>query len=288
MPSTLEKVLPSQLLNIINFSLYFFKKELPSLQFHLTDHCNLNCKGCGHYCPIVPAPYFYTDLQQHERDMRRLSQLFHKIHTIFLMGGEPLLHPDPASFITMTRYWFPKSELRFLTNGILLSKASNSFWKACQGTNTAIHVTVYPPLRKHVNNMRTLCDRHGVKAVFRKVNRFHAHRNLKGDTDKHKAFKACRKKVFCPLLKQGTIYTCPIPGYVHYFNERFNCQITIDKGIDIHADTLTARKILRALNRPIETCKWCSDYFIEYQWSKSNKLSSDWDSAEIARNRPAA
>lgn len=40
----------------------------------LTDHCDLNCKGCYHYSPI--AELYYADVRLYERDLRRLSQLF--------------------------------------------------------------------------------------------------------------------------------------------------------------------------------------------------------------------
>jgi len=68
----------------------FRKPELRYVELHLTDHCNLNCKGCGHYCPLAPPQY--ADLQQYHSDMRRLRQLFRNVRTIRLMGGEPLLH----------------------------------------------------------------------------------------------------------------------------------------------------------------------------------------------------
>ena len=61
------------------------RPELRYVELHLTDHCNLNCRGCTHYCPV--ASPWYADLAQHRRDMGRLAQLFRNVGTIRLMGG---------------------------------------------------------------------------------------------------------------------------------------------------------------------------------------------------------
>jgi len=262
---------------LLDSGFFLGKPALRYLELHLTDHCNLDCKGCGHHSPLA-SPY-YADIHQYEIDMRRLSQLFRNIRTIRLMGGEPLLHQDPAAFITVTRVVFPKSHIKFVTNGILLPKASVAFWDACRNTNTSINLSVYPPL-KRVEELRALCRDERVNLSVTNIETFHAHRNLKGDSDKEKAFKLCRKRYFNPLLKDGRLYTCPMPAYIHYFNESFNYQIEADKGIDIHSQNISGSWILRELNKPIETCKWCAYDYVPYTWSRSNNLATDWDAAE--------
>src|SRR4030042_6742365 len=86
------------------------KTYLPYLEIHLTDHCNLNCRGCGHFSPI--AEKRLADPIEHARDMLQLRKLFSKIHKIRLMGGEPLLHPWIESFVSSTRSCFPKADIR--------------------------------------------------------------------------------------------------------------------------------------------------------------------------------
>ena len=262
---------------------FFRKPELEYLELHLTDHCNLDCKGCGHYSPLA-SPY-YTDIHQYEMDIQRLRKLFRNIRTIRLMGGEPLLHPDPVAFITATRAAFPKSHIKFVTNGILLPKASAAFWNACRNTNTSINLSAYPPL-KRAEELRALCKHEQVNLSVTNIETFHAHTNLKGDSDKQKAFKICRKRYYSPLLKEGHLYVCPKPAYVHYFNESFGYQIPTDKGIDIHSQNISGSWILRELDKPIETCKWCSYDYVPYTWSSSNNLATDWDAAEQRKMNP--
>ena len=47
----------------------------PALFFdvEVTEHCNLNCKGCGSMAPI--AEESFLDLNEYKKDITRLSEL---------------------------------------------------------------------------------------------------------------------------------------------------------------------------------------------------------------------
>ena len=63
----------------------------------IVDHCNLNCKGCGHFSPL--APKSFLDIETFENDLRRLNGLLNgNIYCFELMGGEALLHPQLEDF----------------------------------------------------------------------------------------------------------------------------------------------------------------------------------------------
>jgi len=190
------------------------------------------------------------------------------------------LHPDPGAFVTATRAVFPRTQLRVVTNGILLPQASQDFWDACRNTDTGIDLTVYPPLHHQAAVCQSLCDAHGVQLYTgNKVSVFHAHLNLQGDSNQQRAFALCRREFFCPFLQAGRLYPCAVPALVRFFNTRFHRQIVADPGIDIHAPTMTGRVILRQLNRPIETCKWCSYDFVPFPWATSKRVPEEWDAA---------
>lgn len=88
-----------------------FLPELMQIEFHLADHCNLNCKGCTHFSNLVKEPVL-ADYEQFRQDLRRLSGLFSNIYEIFLLGGEPLLNPDAGNFIWdhFTKFLHPKGD----------------------------------------------------------------------------------------------------------------------------------------------------------------------------------
>lgn len=274
MLQSIKRHIPQPLKKAIRSRLSRPKPILHYVELHLTDHCNLDCKGCGHYCSI--APPHYADIRQHERDLRRLKQLFRNIRQIRLMGGEPLLHPDPASFITATRAIFPKTDLRFVTNGLLLPKAHQDFWDACRNTNTVIDLSVYPPLAHRVDELRILCERHHVELNAKESDTFLARCNFKGDSDRQKAFDHCRREYFCPFLENGRIYTCAMTALVHYFNDRFGHKIPADKGINIHSRFVSGKQILRHLNQPVITCKWCAYDLLPFPWAHGKLKAEEW------------
>ena len=109
---------PSMSIWVVNRSLPVGRPVLDYLEFHLADHCNLNCAGCTHFAPY--ADRRFADLVETRRDFLRLNELFSNIRHIRIMGGEPLLHSEAAEFVRMVHEAFPRSSVRLVTNGIKL------------------------------------------------------------------------------------------------------------------------------------------------------------------------
>ena len=121
------------------------KPDLPYLEIHLTDNCNLNCRGCAHFCPI--SEKWFASPITYAQDMLQLRKLFSNIQVIRLMGGEPLLNPKIKFFLDYTRSCFPKADIRLVTNGVLLDKQPVSFWDTCRTNSISIDITIYPNFR---------------------------------------------------------------------------------------------------------------------------------------------
>jgi molybdenum cofactor biosynthesis enzyme MoaA len=91
------------------------KKQL-SINVHLTDHCNLNCKSCEHFSSIADKKFI--DLEKYEKDLARLKEISRgEISLIRLLGGEPLLFPGIIDAIKLTRKYFPASAVNNTTGG---------------------------------------------------------------------------------------------------------------------------------------------------------------------------
>ena len=265
------------------------RRELPYLELHLVDHCNLHCRGCGHFSSLAPAAF--ADLARYASDLQRLAALFRNVRRLRLMGGEPLLHPEAAEFIAIGRTCFPKADLRFVTNGILLSKAPERFWEVCRNTRTVIDLTVYPPFEARREEWRRLCARERVALNDSPpLNTFHAHMNLKGNTPPRRAFRSCRSRFYCPFLQAGRLHPCGLPALAHYFNAKFDACIPAAEGIDIHAPGLTGRTVLRRLNRPVRTCAWCSETPVAFPWATDGPAAApcadNWDANPPGQSGP--
>ncbi len=241
--------------------------DLRYIEYHLTDHCNLNCRGCGHFSPFAPETFANPD--QFEIDISRLSKLFTNIFKIRLMGGEPLLHPEPESFMLIARKYFPQSDIRIVTNGTLLKAARSEFWKACRDANITIDISLYPPLQKLRHYFEKLCTSHHVRCNISPVNDFLLFFNTKGSSLPEEAMSSCRSLFYCPFLHNSRLHVCAASVMARYYNERFGHQIDTDIGIDIFAHDISGEKILELLSMPVATCAFCQSNYQVVQWEQA-------------------
>ncbi len=251
------------------------KPTLSYVELHLTDHCNLNCRGCGHFSPIA-QPWF-ADITTHDNDMKQLAKLFSNINDIRLMGGEPLLHPMVTSFFASTRKHFPHSAIHLVTNGLLLRETTDDFWASCREHRIIIDLTVYPPTVRDMNDMLEKAVQNSIKIRSFTVTKFIAHKNLPGDSDPVKAMTICRSRYYCPFLRNGRLYICSNPALAHYFNQCFGTEIPDAGYVDIYSQNLAGEKCIELLNQPSPACRFCSYDFPQFDWQRSQRGREEWE-----------
>lgn len=252
--------------------------KLPILSFevHLVEHCNLNCKGCDHFCSLAePA---YTDIEIFQRDFDRLSELFHQeAGVIHLLGGEPLLNPQIEEFCKIARKSFPRATINIITNGILLPQMPDSFWSCCHEFNITVRPTKYPiqvdyqaaeeKARVFKVKYEYFNDAQQVKTMT------HNQYDLKGWQDPRESFMDCYRANKCIYLANGKLYPCTFAPNFHHFNHYFGTDIPESEldFIDIFQAT-SAVEILDFLSNPIPFCRFCD--------IRGAKLDQPWDVSE--------
>jgi MoaA/NifB/PqqE/SkfB family radical SAM enzyme len=90
----LKGLVPSHLFTAMK-DLYFSRIKLKPLKrlrlcIHLTDHCNLNCRGCDNFSPL--ADKRNVDVAVFERDIARIAELG-GVSDLQLLGGSPCSIP---------------------------------------------------------------------------------------------------------------------------------------------------------------------------------------------------
>jgi len=240
------------------------RPNLRYLEYHLVEHCNLDCTGCGHFSPFAEEQF--ADPESFDKDLAQLARLFGNIGKIRLMGGEPLLHPDPGAFVRIARQHFPASDLRVVTNGILLKKIGSSFWEACREAGATIDLSLYPALHNSRQTFERICASNLVRCSITSVEKFLIGINPQGDSVPREAMDYCRSLFYCPFLHDSRLHVCAMPAMVHYFNERFGRNIPGDSGIDLFEEGLTGEEVLRRLGEPVSTCAFCSCSYRPVQW----------------------
>ena len=249
--------------------------ELSHIDTHLVDHCNLNCKGCGHFAPL--AEKYFADINVFRKDFLRLRQLSINIKVICLMGGEPLLHPELLSFLELTRSIFNDSQIWLMTNGTLLLGQSDTFWETCSANNIIIHIPRYP-IQLGVAKIQKTAQKYHVEIdLNRTMIHFLKIINMEGSSNSTKSFQHCRSKLKCYFLRDGKIYLCALPANLHIFNKYFqrNIPVTEADSINIH-DNVSGTDIVNFLESPKPICSFCLVKWPAFKWGISKKRQSEW------------
>jgi len=282
----------------LHFKIYGRRMPWSSLRFevHLTDKCNINCAGCLHFSSLCKETNL-LDINALENDYKRISELTNgRIADIRLLGGEPLLHPNVNDFLILTRKYFPKVDIpnqtgiiELVTNGILLHKQSDDFWRTCKNNTIRIVISEYPvKLEYEVIKENALKFNVELKMYMEK-NRFQevgsANQwakiplDINGLHDNRKCFGKCFLAGSCFQLVDGKIYKCARIAYIKYFNTAFDKQLIVneDDYIDIYK-IKTIDEILFLLTKPAPFCRYCDVDNITWnnKWKVSKKTIDEY------------
>lgn len=238
------------------------KRQAPlHIEFNVTDFCNLNCKGCSHYSPVAEEEY--EGLDSLERSMHLISGAkdAEKIESVYLIGGETLLYPSLKEAIMLARKYFPWARLSIFTNGLLIPKMDEEFWKTCRRENCTIAVTRYP-IKFDYDRAEAICRENGVKVeVFGDRSEDNSFFKLPLDPAKgqNKWLSHFRCYSFgCVTVDKGKIFPCSQSACVGHLNKRFGTDFRWKKGDYIRVEDLQETgEILRLRNRPVPFCKYC-------------------------------
>ncbi|MCR5012863.1 MAG: radical SAM protein [Lachnospiraceae bacterium] len=256
------------------------KPRLDYLEFHLADHCNLNCKGCAHLSNIAEPRL--ADLNQYIKDMERLRELFWGIERIRLMGGEPLLNEQLPDFINVTREVFPDADIHVVTNGLLLNIDHGSLLRTMHDKDCSFNISQYPPSANRLKQIRALCRFYDVNClVSDPIGVFRTCIDPDGTQTPAEAYSKC-DVTHCTFLREGTLSNCIMPYILPRFSELYGKNMAAGESdiINIHDPAIDGITILEKLHSPIESCRYCnpSDTFV-YPWDtapKGKAKPADW------------
>ena len=241
---------------------------LPRLEVHVVDHCNLNCKGCTHYCNVANEKFI--KIEDYVKDLEEISKKL-DFQEIKIMGGEPLLHKEIHKFIRETR------RIVFISNCLLLDTASEEFWDAMRDTNTFFNLTKYPVTNnKFTHYLDLIVSKNVLLGNIHVANEFWLIHNPNGNSNPQEMYQKC-EEAYCRQLRDGKLYICPDACYMDYYNAYFNKNIPVDKGIDIYSHN--SYELYNYLTTPKETCKFCT-YKKIVPWEQSQKKYDEWNAIE--------
>lgn len=251
-------------------------------EIDLVAHCNLNCKCCSQFSGIADEEFM--SLSVVESDMKRMSELFDgEAERIYLIGGEPLLHPDICECMKIARKYFKKAKVSIFTNGLLINKCSGFFWDICRKYNISIMITKYPialdyeKLKKKLQDEKVKYEFFGASEDYKYMN------NLglvpEGNKSAYKNFTNCSEANNCIKLREGKLYTCTRPAVIYRFNKYFDTKFEVSENdyLDIYQN-YSAQEILERLAKPIPFCRYCDmcGKRKSMEWGRTEKRKEEW------------
>ena len=251
------------------------RPEIAEMGIQLVDHCNLNCKGCLHFCHKGQEPYFYAP-ERYGRDLRRLTSLV-TLGGIRIYGGEPLLHGELKRIIEISHEIMPDAVLRLFTNGLLLRSMSAELITALREHNVKIIWSVYPVFddEMFVSTCNFLNEA-GLMYQAERTQIFYACMRREGDIEPEYAFKRCNGKS-CHVMQDGKISLCPAPMVAKIMTKFGFDHDVSDSLLDIYDTALTGEQVAEFLRSPHSVCRFCTapSYF-SWQQQSGYAAPEDW------------
>ncbi|MBQ7668150.1 MAG: hypothetical protein IJS47_02360 [Clostridia bacterium] len=258
----------------------FTGAEINTLQFLVTENCNLKCKLCSHFAPLVKEPAVY-DFKQFKKDLYRCSELLPNTSAIGLWGGEALLCPNLEDYIEESYKAFPYSTISVGTNCLILKNASRKLLDYMKRDNFKLNLTIYPPMEDKIEEIIGLLQKEGIRYRLSRTNvvtEFGRRYELSGNNDIDERYDECFEK-FCTTVINGKFSPCYFPLLSHRFNEYFGKKYfeTEDEIFDLYDESLTKEKVGKIMLTPLRSCRYCGTMDME-KWERcpQNSKLSDW------------
>lgn len=251
------------------------KPLLRNLETNVVDYCNLNCKGCSHFSNLYQKGEMVS-FENYCKDLKQIAEHVN-VRKLNLLGGETLLNNRMTEYIEFARQHMPYTDIWVITNGLLLLKQNEVFFKCCKDNKIGIDISEYEPTSKIINEIIIVLERHGVKYNIRdNKGDFGKNIDLLGRANPNEAMKRCRENA-CHFFRNGKIYKCPFEVLGNKFFEHFGLDIRLVGGTNIYDKQLDWDKLVHQLeNEPVSACVYCGEEE-RYTWGVSNNpVMEEW------------
>ena len=258
---------------ILSFNLQE-KPIMKYVEMHITDLCNLKCKGCTHFANAFDKNE--TNYENFCNDIDLLSK-YYNIPIIRLMGGEALLVGDLDKYLYYTRNKFPKSKIFLVSNGLLIPNLNEKICSSLKDNDIIINITVYQPTYKNIEKIEKFLNNNGILHFYGQghkqysskdiIKEFHSCLTLNNKRSiKSSGYDSCYGK-FCWMVRNGIIAKCCYPLLCYKLNEKFSANFIVNKEDSYKLSTINdGWGLINKLSKAIPFCKYCSDESICFKW----------------------
>lgn len=186
-----------------------------SIEFDITEVCNLKCRDCVNLIPYFKAPKHY-DADEIIASMKRLAASVRGIGRLMLIGGETFLYPDLQKIIEAIAEAENVLLIHIVTNGTIVPEKEILNLLAQYGVHVAI--SDYGELSKKRDFLIKALKVHGIIYEIRSQGKewysLGTPQKKNRSAQKNKAiFSECRWAKNCLSVINGELRLCPHANY---------------------------------------------------------------------------
>lgn len=232
-------------------------KTLSRVQYHIADHCNLNCVSCSHFSSLVKGEVFISS-DEVKNDLMALKKVVKHVEKIDILGGEPFLNRNWREYIKITRDIYKFSEITIITNGTLIRKMSDKDWEYIRENDVCFRMSLYKPFWKKSEEIVKFLKEKNVKysVNLRVISEF-ATVFLK-ERQCNSAVNRMHCRMGCNQLYHGKMTPCSMMMYIKYFNDYWGTHFSEEAAVEDLYSVNDYNELVSLLNRPMDICKYCN------------------------------
>lgn len=239
---------------------------LTHAEFHISDKCNLNCKGCTHFSPLFDT--IGMDFESRIKDLQEIKRIFSDVFRLDILGGEPLLNDELERYVITIREMFPDSFIQIYTNGLLIPKLSDAVLQTIRDKNVAFSISEYLPTHKMIDQIKARLNEFGIRFKIAEYDKKQVF-NRPISTNSHSRHEQLCISNGCVTIADGKIARCPTLMYVYKFNEIFQQNLPTDGIYKLSEYEGGGAELLSELEKEVPLCKHCVNN--EMTWSVCGK-----------------
>lgn len=253
--------------------------------FTIVDHCNLACFSCSTASPL--AKHRFYDFEQFKVELMQMKRLFgDNLSTLWISGGEPLLHPQLLDFLRFTRDIMTnrQTDIKLITNGVLLSRLDDDYYSCFADADVTVCWTKYPVNYPNIESVFDRLKHFGVKYTFSEdtvdAPKQSAWMGIaEQPTQKRWDYLFCQMHNTCLVCKDGKIYHCPVRISADNIYSGFQVETPVRDGDELDIFSVkNADEILEYLSNRPALCDYCPlrNRRIIGDWRPSRKERGEW------------
>lgn len=253
------------------------------IEIHVTDHCNLSCKGCRHFSPI--ADEWFIDVDDFEKQLVSLHTQVgsSRIYYISLIGGEPLLHPHIAELSAIVHRIFPNSINNITTNGLLIKTLTHEQLDIMRKSNVVLVVSCYD-VRIDYEDLYNYLTSKNITCSFVNRKRFDARLLDKSKPyNCDESYSKCDSGGIFLQLRDGKLYPCSAIAYIDFLNKKYKTKFEVTDKDYLNVSDLTEDNVALGKFRScsIPFCSYCVGEKTPFDWEILKEHTQDeWVSAD--------